>query len=181
MIDHVVHFYKAGAEDLVTSVSRFLSSALYEGDVALVAASADRINALHAALEKRGIDCLDAVKRGRLEFLDGHEVLNDLMYARRPDPQTFDRLIGERVRDMLVRRDATRLHVYGELVGILWADGDEAGAVELERLWNQLIEPLPVALYCGYSMHGFDQRVWDESMEAVLSAHMRSIPERLTA
>lgn len=181
MIDHVVHFYEAGAERLVAAVSRFLSGVLYEGDVALVAASAERMNALHAALESRGIDCRDAIKRGRLEFLDGHDVLDNLMYAGRPDSEIFDRLIGERVRDMLGRREAARLHVYGELVGILWEQGNEAGAVELERLWNQLIENLPVALYCGYPMHGFDQPVWNDAMESVLATHVRSIPERLTA
>jgi hypothetical protein len=127
------------------------------------------------------VDCREAVKRGRLEFLDAHDTLARFMYGGRPDPEAFDRVIGDKVRDMLSRRHANAIYAYGEMVGVLWKDGNDVGAVELEQLWNALLDDLPASLYCGYPMEGFDEPVWSDSMEAVLSAHTRAIPERLTA
>lgn len=181
MQDHLVHFYEPGGSSLVENVAHFLSGALREGGVALVAAPAERMNAIHDDMEKRGVDCREAVKRGRLEFVDAHDALEAIIYGGTVDAQAFDAVIGERVRDMLARRHAPALHVYGELVGVLWKDGNEAGAVELERLWNELGDGVPLHLYCGYPLDGFDQRVWSANMEAVLSAHTASIPEKLAS
>lgn len=178
---HVVHFYEPGAANLVEEASRFLANALNEGEVALVAAQCERLNGIQREIEALGVDCRDAAKRGRVEFLDGHDVLAKIMFAGRPDPEAFDRVIGEKVRELLARRGTHKLHIYGELVGILWRDGNDAGAVELERLWNRLLDDLPAGLYCGYPMDGFDQPVWSEHMEAVLSLHTHAIPESLTA
>jgi MEDS: MEthanogen/methylotroph, DcmR Sensory domain len=177
---HVAHFYEPGASSLVMQASQFLADALSEGDVALVAAQCERLNAIQHELEAHGFDCRDAAKWGRIEFLDGQEVLAKIMFGGRPDPDAFERVIGEKVREMLARRAVRKLHIYGELVGILWRDGNDAGAVELERLWNRLLDELPAGLYCGYPMDGFDQPVWSGPMEEVLSLHTRAVPESFT-
>lgn len=181
MHDHLVHFYEPNTSELVTNVARRLSGALAEGDVGLVIAPAERLNGVERALESLGVDCRDAIKRGRLDLFDGHQVLQRIMYGGRPDPEAFDRVLGQKVRELLGRRHAHNLRAYGELVGILWSGGNEAGAVELERLWNQLLEDLPVSLYCGYPMTGFDEPVWSDTMEAVLALHTHAIPESITA
>lgn len=181
MHDHLAHFYEPGASNLVTSVARHIAGALGGGHVALVVAQAERLNGIHDALEALDVDTRDAVKRGRLDYLDGLDVLHALMFAGRPDPEAFDRVIGQKVREMLGRRHAPSLYAYGELVGMLWNAGNEVGAIEVERLWNQLLEDLPASLHCGYPMSGFDQAVWSDTMEAVLSLHTGAIPERITA
>jgi hypothetical protein len=181
MRDHVVHFYEPGAPEFESSIAAFIADALYEGDVALVIAPVERLNAVHNTLEARGIDCREAVKRGRMEFLEAHETLDKFMYAGRPEPAAFDRTVGEKVREMLSRRYAGALHAYGEMVGVLWNDGNDVGAIELEHLWNQLLADMPVSLYCGYPMDGFDQPVWTDTMEGVLAAHTHAIPEHITA
>jgi hypothetical protein len=179
MLDHVVLFYEPGPSNFVANIADFIAGALRGGDVAIAIAQAERLNALQRALHACGVDCREAVKRGRLELLDGHKTLARFMYGGRPDPEAFERVIGDKVREMLSRRHAGRLHAYGEMVGILWKDGNDAGAVELERLWNGLLEGMPAALYCGYPIEGFDQPVWTDTMEAVLAAHTRAIPEQL--
>jgi hypothetical protein len=42
------------------------------------------------------------------------------------------------------------VRVYGEMVALLWADGQVAAALELEDLWNELGRRLPFSLFCGY-------------------------------
>jgi hypothetical protein len=181
MRDHLVHFYEPGPSNFVQDVTQFIAGALYEGDVSLVVAEAERLNAIYDALEEGGIDCRESVKRGRLELLDAHQLLDRFMYAGRPDPESFDRSVGDKVREMLGRRETHAIHIYGEMVGVLWNDGNELAAIELERLWNQLLADLPASLYCGYPIEGFDEPVWSDTMEAVLASHTRAVPEHLTA
>ena len=181
MPDHVVHFYEPEGSGFAACIARFLAGALCDGDVALVVAPVERLNAVHDALEARGIDCREAVKRGRLELLEAHETLDCFMYAGRPDPVPFDRIVGDKVRELLSRRQARALHVYGEMVGILWSDGNDMGAVELELLWNKLIADLPVKLYCGYPLDGFDDAEPTGTAKSVLAAHTRIVPEYLAA
>jgi MEDS: MEthanogen/methylotroph, DcmR Sensory domain len=180
MRDHLVHFYEPGSE-FNSNIASFIADALYEGEVALVIAPVERLNGVHNALEERGIDCREAIKRGRVEFLEASEMLDKFMYAGRPDPAAFERTVGEKVREMLSRRQATTLRAYGEMVGVLWVDGNDTGAVELENLWNELLADLPVSLYCGYPMESFDAPVWTDTMEDVLAAHTHAIPENITA
>jgi anti-sigma regulatory factor (Ser/Thr protein kinase) len=42
------------------------------------------------------------------------------------------------------------MRVYGELVGFLWEEDDTAAAVELERMWNELLDEEPLTLFCAY-------------------------------
>jgi len=181
MLRHVAEFYESEPSALIENVARTACDALHGGDVALVVAPAERMNQIQSALEFQGLDTREAIKRGRLEFIDAHEALDRFMFAGRPDPDAFDRVVGEAVRGMLARREASKLYAYGEMVGVLWDDGNEAGAVELEALWNALLADLPVSLHCGYPAESFERAVWTGHMEAVLDAHDETIPENLVA
>jgi anti-sigma regulatory factor (Ser/Thr protein kinase) len=44
------------------------------------------------------------------------------------------------------------VRAFGEMVALLWAAGDVAGAIELEALWNDLAEVREFSLLCAYSM-----------------------------
>ena len=48
-----------------------------------------------------------------------------------------------------------RIAVFGEMVALLWADGNKEGAIRLERLWNDLAHTNSFALHCAYPRNGF--------------------------
>lgn len=181
MLRHVAQFYDEEPRALIHNVAHTACSALQSGDVVLIVAPAERMNQVQSALESAGVDSREAIKHGRLEFIDAHDSLDRFMFAGRPDPDAFERVVGDAVRAMLQRRGAGKLYAYGEMVGVLWTDGNEAGAVELEALWNTLLADLPVSLHCGYPGEAFQRPVWTEHMEAVLDAHDETIPEHLVA
>ena len=45
------------------------------------------------------------------------------------------------------------MRVYGEMVALLWEDGNVTGAIELERMWNGLGAEVPFSLFCAYPTH----------------------------
>jgi signal transduction histidine kinase len=42
------------------------------------------------------------------------------------------------------------MRVFGEMVDVLWRAGNQRGAIQLEELWNQLGETMPLVLLCAY-------------------------------
>ena len=48
------------------------------------------------------------------------------------------------------------LRLFGEMVALLWDDGDVAGAIELESLWNELASRHSFALLCAYAMSSLE-------------------------
>jgi len=52
----------------------------------------------------------------------------------------------------LVRAEAELgVRAYGEMVALLWDEGNVTAAIELEALWNELAQQLPFSLLCAYA------------------------------
>lgn len=50
------------------------------------------------------------------------------------------------------------MRVFGEMVSLLWEQGNVAGALNLEDLWNELSESIRFKLFCAYPTHIFGRR-----------------------
>ena len=149
---HQVEFYEAD-EFLVDSVCGFLEPALVAGDAVIVVATEAHRQKFTAELEGRGIDVRAARTGGRFFALDAGETLALFMVDGTPDPDRFAHEIGE-----LVDRAADgrrRVRIYGEMVALLWAEGDIPAAIALEDLWNDLAGTRRFSLLCAYPMVSF--------------------------
>jgi PAS domain S-box-containing protein len=106
--------------------------------------------------------------------LDAAETLAQFMADGAPDPSRFASSIGEIVARLT--RGGRRLHAFGEMVALLWADGNKAGAIRLEELWNDLAKAHRFALMCGYTMGAVAGSSNDESFGSVCTCHTRVLP-----
>ena len=59
----------------------------------------------------------------------------------------------------------------GEMVDILWQQGNESGAIRLEILWNQLASTYDFALLCGYAVGHFYKETRDSRFDEVREQH----------
>lgn len=143
---HLVHFYGDDEGSLVASVTSFLRSSLAEGGSGIVIATDTRLPALQRELTGDG---------GML-FLDARDALANFMFGGMPHPALFDATIGKAVR---MRAAGGHVHAYGEMVAILWAAGMRDAALALENLWNDLLERVPLSLYCAYPLAHPDERI----------------------
>ena len=66
-----------------------------------------------------------------------------------PDPVAFASVIGAALDDLT---GSGPVHAFGEMVALLWDEGNVTAAIELESLWNDLAEHRTFSLYCAYSM-----------------------------
>jgi hypothetical protein len=75
------------------------------------------------------------------EHLDASATLSRSMVGDRPDRARFRDVVGEAIAGIEPSRGPVQ--AFGEMIALLWEGGNAAGAIELERLWNELAEERP--------------------------------------
>jgi PAS domain S-box-containing protein len=176
---HLVQFYDHD-EFLLKSVERFVGDGLRSGSGVIVIATRAHLEGLERRLAQAGVDVEAARAEGHLVELDAVETLSKFLVDGMPDPTRFFSTVGSEVERMLQAHSF--LAAFGEMVALLWAEGNEAAALELERLWNELAKTHTFTLLCGYPMRAFEEARGESRFADVCGAHSHVIPaEGVTA
>jgi hypothetical protein len=93
------------------------------------------------------------MEQGDLMMFDAHETLGRFMVNDMPDTVRFEDTIVP-IMDAASGSGHRVIRAYGEMVDLLWNDDQEAAALSLEILWNQLIARRKFSLLCGYRLEG---------------------------
>lgn len=172
---HVVQLYGQDDRLLSQNVGRFLLEGLKRGDGLLVVATAEHRGTLVRRLkEERGY--AQAVLEGRLVFLDAGATLARFMVDGSPDPERFQRVVGEALSGVQARSVHSGVRAFGEMVGLLWQAGQQSAAIRLEELWNELLQTNQVSLFCAYPIDVFGPEFRVANLDAVLCAHSHLLP-----
>src|SRR6266702_6422836 len=150
--EHFVQFYESEVF-LLDSLSGFIDTGLSAGDACIVIATKAHRERLEERLKAKGLDLIAAHTRGEYIALDAVETLSKFMVDGLPEPQRFLEIIGSIIRQAGEGR--LRVRAFGEMVALLWEEGNQAGAIHLEELWNDLAGIHSFSLFCAYPMHGF--------------------------
>jgi anti-sigma regulatory factor (Ser/Thr protein kinase) len=130
------------------TVGGALASTLRDGAAAVVIATRRHRAAFAEQLRREGIDVAGARRSRAYLELDAERTMDAFVVAGTPDRGRFDETIGALVREAGSARQP--LFLYGEMVGLLWEAGMVAGAIELERLWNELASEATFTVLCAY-------------------------------
>jgi CheY-like chemotaxis protein len=171
--DHFVQFYESD-EFLIQSASGFIAAALRTGDRSIMAMTPEHCAALRQSLAASGIDVAEAETAGRFVMLDARETLAQFMTGRSIERERFDEGVGGAIGRML--QGGRRLHACGEMVALLWTDGNREAAIQLEQLWDDLARQHKFALLCAYPIAIFGTPDQGDSFQEVCSCHSRVIP-----
>jgi signal transduction histidine kinase/CheY-like chemotaxis protein len=171
--EHFVQFYEADAF-LLNSLSGFIGTAITSGDGALVVATSAHRAGLDELLRANGLDLESAKAVGQYVSLDAAETLSKFMVGGSPEPASFNKVIGNVIESVADGRNCVR--AFGEMVALLWAEGNYAAAIRLEQLWNDLQKNYSFSLFCAYPMNGFSGEKFIEPLTGVCTAHSRVIP-----
>lgn len=171
--DHFVQFYEADGF-LLNSLGGFVGSAINSGDSAIVFATKEHRDGLDQLLLANGLDVTSAKACGRYVSLDAAETLSKFMLEDSPDAGAFNELMGGVIARVTDGR--ARVCAFGEMVALLWAEGNHAGAIRLEELWNDLQKCYSFSLFCAYPMHGVGGEELTEPHSGVCTVHSRVIP-----
>ncbi|MGH9570576.1 MAG: PAS domain S-box protein, partial [Candidatus Angelobacter sp.] len=174
---HSVQFY-GNDQFLLEGLSRFVGAALGAGDASIVIATRAHRDGLIACLQAYGMDTTLAMQQGRYISLDAEETLARLMVNGRPDADLFHEWIGGVVKRARSsgRGGQGTVAAFGEMVALLWAEGNVEAALRLEQLWNELARTEKFHLRCAYPMGLFPNEEDSSLMERICAEHSHVVP-----
>ncbi len=177
LVEPSVHeslFYE-DERDLSASVARFFMRVRRAGDRLLVVATRAHWQAFATRLAADGLDAALLVTRGEAAFFDAREVLDSLVVNGSVDQVGFIDRVSRIVRDLSGPSGAP-VRAYGEMVDLLWRDGQMETAHQLEELWNQTLQTAPVSMLCGYGLDAMARDLSGVNFTRICAAHTRVWP-----
>lgn len=166
--NHFVQLFDT-PDSLQDTVAAYVAQGLDRAELVLVATSAPRWNAIGSLLTSLGRRPAAAIGRGDLVVIDSTTVVRELLVSGAPDAKQFDAIVGTLLHRLAGGGRALR--VYGDLVDTLAADGDFAGAQQLEGLWNRLGVSERFTLLCGYSAAHFGNPQSARALRQICRCH----------
>jgi hypothetical protein len=176
--DHAVAVYDVD-DDLVSEVAAFLGGSLARGGAAVAIATPTHRRAFDAALTARGISTETLTASGHYRSLDAAATLAKFMRGDQPDADEFVSVVGAVFEE--VARSGRPVRFFGEMVGLLWADGKRAAAIDLEQLWNDLAAHHPFELLCGYPISSLETSSDLATVKRMCDQHSRILALQTTS
>jgi PAS domain S-box-containing protein len=171
--EHFVQFCETDTF-LINSVSKFIGTGLRAGDAGIVIATKPHRESLEERLKGDGLEIAAARARGQYVSIDAAATLSTFMVDGLPDPGRFAAVVESII--MRATKGRSRVRIFGEMVALLWADGNRAAAISLEEFWNDLARTHSFSLFCAYPMQGFGGEVYEVEFTEICKQHSRVIP-----
>jgi CheY-like chemotaxis protein len=172
-IGHTAQFH-ANDPFFLDEVSQFIGSILRSGELLVAAVTESTRVGITERLEKRGIDLAAITSKGQFHVLDAAESLPQFMRDGRPDAAALADVVNslDRLRLAYNHGPKSRLTLFGEMAVILCRDGNMNSAVEVERIWTKLTQPLPFFTVCSYPIDCFQNEVAQKLFSMVCGEHV---------
>jgi hypothetical protein len=170
-IVHSVHFYETD-DALLHRLCAIVFSGMNAGVSAVLIMTPEHKANFQTLLEKRAVNVHHALREGRLFFADAEHTLSLFMRNGMPSKRLFMKHVGRLIKDASAASKQSGLTAFGEMVSILWAEGNKNGAIALETMWNELLEKQSFHLHCAYPMHFFSNNA---DLRSVCEHHSLSV------
>ncbi len=171
--EHFVQFCETDAF-LINSLCEFIGTGLRAGETCIVVATQSHRESLEERLQEDGLEVATARMQGQYISLDAAATLSQFMVDGEPSPVRFAEVVGNIITR--AANDRRRIRIFGEMVALLWADGNRAAAIHLEELWNDLASTYSFSLFCAYPMQGFGGEGYEEEFTEICQQHSQVIP-----
>jgi signal transduction histidine kinase len=129
---------------LTVSAAGFLADGIASGEPAVVFATPARRETMCDCLQERGLDVAYLERESRLTLLDARATLATFMVGDLPDAHKFSHSVGAAVERLCAANHGSLVRAFGEMVSLLWQDGNTRAAVRLEELWGELTGAQPL-------------------------------------
>lgn len=167
--DHCVQIYEDDS-GFLDALEGFVAGGIRQGDAIILIATPAHLTGLELRLEASGFDVAAATRRGQYFALDAEATLAKFMRDGWPDEALF----AEVIDDLLLRARCQhrKVRAFGEMVALMWAEGQCGATVRLEHLWTRMCERESFSLFCAYPKSGFTENA-SVGLEQVCAAHSR--------
>jgi hypothetical protein len=169
--EHIAQFYENDAV-LIDTLTGFVSAGLNTGESTIIIATPQHLQSLERYLVDTDVDLVGAILEDRYIALDAEAALASFMVKGWPDEERFAGLVSRLLERATVKN--RRVRAFGEMVALLWARGEIAATVGLERLWQKVCQSQSFSLFCAYPKAGYTREL-QASLDEICAAHSRVI------
>ena len=172
---HIVQLYQDD-EFYGEAVSHFAAEGLVRGESVILVATQPHWKNISARLRAKGFDLDGLFLQGQLTLLDANATLPKFMVANLPDGELFKPLAKQTIARARAGGKFPRVRWWGEMVNVLYVDGNPAGSHRLEQFFDEVAHEENIAIFCSFLMDKFDPKVYEEAFGNVCSTHSHVIP-----
>ncbi len=155
-------------------MGRTMCIALDLGRAAVCVVTSATRDLLERQLLDRGIDVEAVLRSGQYVPLDAVDTLDEIAPdGAYPDQERFNALIGDVVEHLAAVYPG--VWMYGELAGLMWVRGNQAGAIQLEKMWTSFADTHPVCLCVAFPLQALSYPIVVEAVQEVVAQQIRSL------
>jgi hypothetical protein len=173
--DHIVQLYQ-DQQFLNRAVCRFAAGAIDNGEGVILVPTAAHWEAFRPRLEAEGVDVKAAQARGQLTVVDADELLPRFMHDAMPDAPVFLGLAADVINGARAEDRYPKVRWWGEMVNILWEQGNVAASMSLEDQFDGLAKQHEIAIFCSFVMDNFNSEVHSRLLPRLGKNHSHLIP-----
>lgn len=166
-LDHILDIY-SDDNALLNRLGAYITEGLLNGEAVVNIATKEHSSLLASYFTDIGFDINLYKQSGKYFQLDAVETLEMFMVDGWPSEKLFNYTI----ESVLYKTGypVTTVRAFGEMVAILWKNGDHAATVQLEELWNRFCSQHNLQLYCAYHRNSFQHEL-ASSLQHICHAH----------
>lgn len=172
---HDVQFYD-GEEFLIREVTKFLAEGIRAGQPLIIVATQSHRRQFASRLRELGFDGDQSFFGGHADWLDARDTLSAFMEDGMPNRNLFEATLGAVFERALGNHSYLVARAYGEMVDLLWKDGNIEGAIAVEEMWNALAAQYSFTLLCAYAMDNFYDQAHTASFQRICAQHAHALP-----
>jgi PAS domain S-box-containing protein len=174
---HSILFYEDESA-LLDHLNEFAGAWLGAGASCIVIATREHRQQLADCLRARGVNVDFAASRNRYVEMDAQETLSKFLIEGWPDRKLFFDVVEPQVRRAWaasIRRCKTIVG-FGEMVALLWKQGKNEAAIEVEKLCAELAQRNSMTLHCAHPLGAFTTEAQIEPFRRVCAEHRHVFP-----
>jgi hypothetical protein len=171
--EHAVQVYRDD-KTLLDSLESFVASGLRCGESVILIATASHLHEVEKRLRGGWVDLDRARWEDRYIAVLAQETLGRFMVDGLPDEALFEKAAKGLIER--ARGRGRKLRAFGEMVGVLWAEGQKDAALRLEHLWTRLQSREKFPLFCGYARAQLRAGSIESDIQSICAAHTRIVP-----
>ncbi len=158
------------------AVSHFAAEGLVRDESIILVATQPHWENISRRLASKGLNLDDRFNQGQLTVLDADATLPRFMAGSMPDGGIFKDLAGKTIEKARAGGKFPRVRWWGEMVNVLYVNGNGAGSNRLEELFDEVAHEQSIAIFCSFLMDKFDLRIYDEAFTNICRTHRHVIP-----
>jgi hypothetical protein len=158
------------------AISHFAAEGIVRGESIILVATKPHWQSISQRLDDKGLDVARLFRRGQLTVLDADDTLPKFMVGKDPDGGIFKPLAKQAIAKARAGGAYPRVRWWGEMVNVLYVDGNPRGSNRLEQLFDEVAQEESIAIFCSFLMDKFDPKIYDEAFGNVCRTHSHVIP-----